>query len=82
MGYTNGWGSSASVSIVRGLNDQESAKRHVGRGTLLDRSQVSTTGVVMSTYVPQGDIQPGSFASTEPSEQELARRKKVANERQ
>ena len=46
----------------------------------LVRSQVSTTGVVMSTYVPGGDIQPGSFASAEPSEKELARRKKMAYE--
>jgi dihydrofolate reductase len=45
----------------------------------LVRSQVSTTGVVMSTYVPSGDIRPGSFASTEPSEKELARRKKMAD---
>ena len=29
----------------------------------LVHSQVSTTGVVMSTYVPDGEIQPGSFAS-------------------
>ena len=46
----------------------------------LVRSQVSTTGVVMSTYVPSGDIQPGSFPSAEPSEKELARRNKMANE--
>jgi dihydrofolate reductase len=46
----------------------------------LVRSQVSTTGVVMSTYAPSGDIQPGSFASVEPSETELARRKMMANE--
>jgi dihydrofolate reductase len=46
----------------------------------LVRSQASATGVVMSTYVPVGDIQPGSFASAEPSENELARRKKMANE--
>ena len=46
----------------------------------LIRSQVSTSGVVMSTYVPSGNIQPGSFASAEPSERELARRKKMANE--
>jgi hypothetical protein len=39
----------------------------------LVHSQVSTTGVVMSTYVPNGDIRPGSFASVEPSEKELAR---------
>jgi dihydrofolate reductase len=46
----------------------------------LVRTQVSTTGVVMSTYVPGGDIQPRSFASAEPSKNELARRKKMANE--
>ena len=49
----------------------------------LVRSQVSTSGVVMSTYVPDGDIQPGSFASTEPSaepgELELARRQRMAD---
>jgi dihydrofolate reductase len=46
----------------------------------LVRSRLSTTGVVMSTYVPGGDIQPGSFASAEPSEKELARRMRTANE--
>lgn len=46
----------------------------------LVHSQVSTTGVVMSTYIPGGDIQPGSFPSAEPSEKELVRRKKMANE--
>jgi len=45
----------------------------------LVRSQVSTTGVVMSTYVPSGDIQPGSFPSADPSKKELDRRKKMAN---
>lgn len=44
----------------------------------LVRSRVSGTGVVMSTYVPAGDIQPGSFASAEPSDKELARREKLA----
>jgi dihydrofolate reductase len=46
----------------------------------LVRAQVSTTGVVMSTYVPTGDIQPGSFPSGEPSEKELARRKEMEND--
>jgi len=45
----------------------------------LIRSRVSTTGVVMSTYVPGGDIQPGLLPSAEPSEKELARRKRMAN---
>jgi len=46
----------------------------------LVRSQVSETGVVMSTYVPDGEIRPGTFSSAEPSEMELARRKKMENE--
>jgi dihydrofolate reductase len=45
----------------------------------LVRSRVSTTGVVMSTYVTAGDIQPGSFPTAEPSEKELARRRKLAD---
>jgi dihydrofolate reductase len=44
----------------------------------LVRSQMSPAGVVMSTYVPGGDIRIGSFASTDPSERELARREKMA----
>ena len=47
----------------------------------LIRSQLSSTGVVMSTYVPDGDVEPGSFATIEPSEKELARRRKLADER-
>ena len=45
----------------------------------LMRSRVSATGVVMSTYVPVGEVQPGSFASGEPSEKELVRRRAMAN---
>lgn len=41
-------------------------------------SQTSTTGVVMSTYVPAGDIPLGSFAQTEPSAKETERRAKLA----
>lgn len=41
-------------------------------------SKVSTTGVVMSTYVPAGDIRPGSFVPAEPSAKELARRARMA----
>jgi dihydrofolate reductase len=46
----------------------------------LVRSQASTTGVVMSTYIPVGEIPPGSFASNEPSLKEQARRKKMTKE--
>ncbi|HEU5297682.1 MAG TPA: dihydrofolate reductase family protein [Burkholderiaceae bacterium] len=43
-------------------------------------SQTSTTGVVMSTYVPAGEIPPGSFLQSEPSAKELERRAKQARE--
>jgi dihydrofolate reductase len=36
--------------------------------------KVSTTGVVMSTYAPAGEIPLGSFVPAEPSAKELARR--------
>jgi hypothetical protein len=39
---------------------------------------VSASGVVMSTYVPDGEIHPGSFPSAEPSARELARRETMA----
>jgi dihydrofolate reductase len=48
----------------------------------LVRSSVSGTGVVMSTYVPQGAVQPGTFATTEPSAKECERRRKMAQGRE
>jgi dihydrofolate reductase len=63
-----GWG-----KRLFGENAKPSALRLV-------RSPVSATGVVMSAYLPGSDVRPGSFASVEPSEKELARRKKMANE--
>lgn len=47
----------------------------------LARSRVSASGVVMSTYVPDGDIRPGSFPGADPSERELARRRQMADGR-
>lgn len=41
-------------------------------------TKVSTTGVVMSTYVPAGDVRPGSFGQIEPSAKELTRRARMA----
>ncbi|WP_218567610.1 dihydrofolate reductase family protein [Pseudomonas cavernae] len=43
-------------------------------------SKVSTTGVVMSTYVPVGDIPLGAFGAAEPSAKELSRRAKMATD--
>ena len=39
-------------------------------------SKVSTTGVVMSSYIPAGDILLGSLSQAEPSAKELTRRAK------
>ena len=57
-------------------------KRLFGDGTVpaaltLVDSQTSTTGVVMSRYVPEGPVHTGSFAQQAPSEAELARREKM-----
>jgi len=43
-------------------------------------SKVSTIGVVMSIYVPAGDIPLGSFSQAEPSANELTRRAKMATD--
>ncbi|MFD1145479.1 dihydrofolate reductase family protein [Larkinella insperata] len=43
-------------------------------------SVVSTTGVIVATYVPNGPVQAGSFASEQVSEKERLRRQKLANE--
>jgi len=43
-------------------------------------SQTSTTGVVMSTYVPIGDVPIGSFEQTKPSAKEIERRAKLVRE--
>jgi dihydrofolate reductase len=46
----------------------------------LAATRASTTGVVMSTYVPAGDIPAGSFVQDEPSAKEVARRARWARE--
>jgi len=43
-------------------------------------SQTSKKGVVMSTYLPAGEIAAGSFAQEEPSAKEIERRAKWARE--
>ncbi|MDX8441701.1 dihydrofolate reductase family protein [Mesorhizobium australafricanum] len=55
-------------------------KRLFGDGTMpaafkLIKSQVTSTGVIMTTYERSGEIKVGSFAQEEPSEAELERRK-------
>ena len=60
-------------------------KRLFGDGTMpanltLVASTTSSTGVVMAAYQRAGDIQPGSFALEEPTEREVERRRRLAEE--
>ncbi|MER8976963.1 MULTISPECIES: dihydrofolate reductase family protein [unclassified Mesorhizobium] len=55
-------------------------KKLFGSGTIpaafkLTRSQASTTGVLMASYERSGEIKTGSFATEQPSEAEIERRK-------
>ena len=60
-------------------------KKLIGDGSkpaeweLLDH-RISTTGVVIGRYRPKGPVRTGSFAESEPSEAELARREKMKRE--
>ncbi len=60
-------------------------KRLFGEGTqpaslrLID-SKISTTGVIIATYEPAGELKTGSFALDNPGEAEIERRKRLADE--
>ncbi len=60
-------------------------KRLFGEGTqpahlkLID-SKTSTTGVIIATYEPSGELKTGSFALGNPSKEEIERRKRLAGE--
>lgn len=60
-------------------------KRLFGEGTLpssfkLINSKISTTGVIIATYEPAGELKTGSFAFDNPNEAEIERRKRLADE--
>ena len=52
----------------------------VPAGLKLQSATVATSGVIISRYVRSGAIVPGSFALTEPTPQELARRERMRRE--
>lgn len=57
-------------------------KKLFGQGTQaqgwkLTDSVVSTTGVIIASYVPDGEVKKGSFVPDQPSEKELERRAKI-----
>ena len=60
-----------------------SGKRLFGDGTVpaglrLTDSKISSTGVIIATYEPAGEVPKGSFALEEPTEAEVERREKIA----
>ncbi len=60
-------------------------KRLFGDGTIpsgfkLIDNKASSTGVIISTYVPGGELKTGSFALENPAEAEIKRRKKLKEE--
>ncbi len=61
-------------------------KRLFGEGTIpvgfeLLENKTSTTGVIIATYERAGEIKTGSFALDNPTETELARRKRLKEEK-
>lgn len=50
------------------------------QGLKLIDSKTSSTGVIITSYEPAGDLKTGSFALDKPTETELERRKKLAKE--
>jgi dihydrofolate reductase len=60
-------------------------KRLFDQGTMpsslkLTGSKTSSTGVILATYVPGGELTTGSFALDQPTEAERSRRKSLAEE--
>lgn len=63
--------------VVVGAGKRLFADGTIPGGLKLVDSKVSTTGVVIGTYVPAGAIDTGSFALEEPSEAEMDRRRNL-----
>ena len=57
-----------------------SATEHNQPVSRLIDSKISTTGVIIATYEPAGELKTGSFALDNPSVAEIERRKRLADE--
>ena len=64
--------------VVLGAGKRLFAEGSVPAGLKLTESTTSTTGVLMASYKREGDIQYGSFALEEPTEEERERREQLA----
>jgi dihydrofolate reductase len=65
--------------VVVGTGKRLFADGTIPGGLKLVDSKVSSTGVVIGTYVPAGEIVTGSFALEEPPEAEIRRRRDLEN---
>jgi dihydrofolate reductase len=63
--------------VVLGTGKRLFSDGTIPAGLKLIDSKVSTTGVVIATYVPAGEIVTGSFALDEPTDAEIERRRKL-----
>ena len=63
--------------LVVGSGKRLFADGAIPAGLKLTDHKVSTTGVVIATYEPAGEIAPGSFALDEPTEAEIERRRNL-----
>jgi dihydrofolate reductase len=63
--------------VVVGSGKRLFADGTVPSGLKLVDSKISTTGVVIGTYVPAGEIVTGSFALEDPTEAEIQRRRNL-----
>lgn len=66
--------------VVLGKGKRLFGSGAVPAGFTLADSKASTTGVVMTTYRPAGPVKLGTFATQEPTQAELERRRKLAAE--
>jgi dihydrofolate reductase len=66
--------------VVLGRGKSPWGLGHAPRGLDLVDHRVTPTGVVVATYVPSGDVRTGDFGMAQPTDQELARRARVARE--
>ena len=65
--------------LVLGTGKRLFADGAIPRGLKLVDSRTSTTGVLIGTYEPAGEVEYGSFALEEPTEAETERRRRLSN---
>lgn len=63
--------------VVVGAGKRLFAEGTIPSGLKLTDSKVSTTGVMIATYEPAGEIATGSFALDEPTDAEVERRRRL-----